>query len=84
MVFRKTEFTDQWVIPNELPYHSSNADQSHLAYDQSTAITLMRACAYVAQYGPYVVHFRISWTLDYSMDLANLEKILQAIDKKMR
>jgi hypothetical protein len=78
----KTESDDFWTIPEELPFRSSNAERSYFACDLSSSVTPMRGCTYIAQYGPYVVLFDIDWIPGYSMNYADLEKILQAIDEK--
>ena len=80
--FRKTDFDDLWTIPDELPFRSSNAEQSYFACDLSSSATPMQGCTYIAQYGPYIVLFDIDWIPGYSMNYADLEKILQAIDEK--
>ena len=80
--FRHTEWDDPWTVPEELLYQSSNANQFCFACDESTSVTPMRGCMYIAQYGSYVVLFNISWIPGYSMNYTDLEGILQALDRE--
>jgi hypothetical protein len=80
--FRHTEWDDRWTIPDGMSFRASGADQSHLACDESTLVTPMRGCLYIAQYGSYVVAFGISWVPDYSVDYTDLDKLLQAVDEE--
>ena len=80
-VFRNGEFNTPWTVPVELSYYSSVADQFHYACATFEGQP-SPGCAYVAQYGVYVVHFQTSM-LPGLMTCSDLENVLQAIDERM-
>jgi hypothetical protein len=71
-----------WQIPPELPYTSEVADQFHFACHISNINGLSEICKMMGQYDNYLVILSIHMTPDY-MTYADLEKVLEAVDKKM-
>jgi hypothetical protein len=80
-VFRNGEFNTPWTVPAELSYYSSIAGQFHYACATFEGQP-SPGCAYVAQYGVYIVHFQTS-ILPGLMTYPDLENVLQAIDERM-
>ena len=71
-----------WQIPPELPYTSKVADQFHFACHISNINGLSEICKMMGQYDKYLVILSMHMTPDY-MTYADLEKVLEAVDKKM-
>jgi len=71
-----------WQIPPELPYTSKVADQFHFACHISNINGLSEICKMMGQYDKYLVILSMHMTPDY-MTYADLEKILEAVDKKI-
>lgn len=69
-----------WEVPDELPYRSLFAEQSHFACAKS-GITNKWGCRFMGQYEEYLVIF--STTMGERMSYRDLELILQTIDKRM-
>ncbi len=81
--FREDKEIGVFYIPNELPYHSTVADQYYFScVDHDAYPYPFLGCSYLAQYGEYTVTFRIAWKLDV-MSFSELEEVLLAIDEKM-
>jgi hypothetical protein len=70
-----------WEPPTELPYQSSVADESHFACSRS-GITGFWDCMFMGQYEEYLVVF--STRVGDHMGYADLERLLRAIDERMR
>ena len=69
-----------WELPNELPYQSLAAAQSHFACGQSE-ITNQWGCRFLGQYDEYLVIF--STFIGEEMTYTDLDQILKAIDERM-
>ncbi len=80
-LFKSTEFQGPYEIPEELPYRSDLADQFYFACWRPEYTSIL-GCDYLAQYGPYLVHFNLGWNPG-ALTVSELEKILRAIDDKM-
>ena len=80
-VFRENEFHSPWVWPDELAYQSSAANRYRIGCSISKG-QVLPGCAYVAQYGPYVIHFQAGISPNV-MSYADFIHVLEAIDERM-
>ncbi len=81
LVFRATRFNTPWITPSQLACDDLEADQTHNACSQEEWSPWPN-CAYVAQYGVYVVRFTTPMIPD-RMTYRDLENITRAIDARM-
>ena len=80
VTFRDEEWNTSWAIPNGLLLESCEADQ----YRHGCAEVFGQLrCAYVAQYGVYIVDFNIKFYDADVITYADLLPVLQAIDEHM-
>jgi len=83
ILFKEDKDEGPYIIPDELPYQSSIAEQYYFSCVRPSYYPYpYLGCFYLAQYGPYIVKFHIGWNLD-AMGADKLEKILRTIDEKM-
>jgi hypothetical protein len=80
-IFRETEFNTPWVVPEEIMFKSSSAEQFYYACSQFEGSPWPR-CVYIAQYGVYFTHFKTGMFSGY-MSYFGFENILQIIDEHM-
>jgi hypothetical protein len=83
VTFRDTEWNTPWVVPAELSFESAAADQYHYACSMQGEGNLAQpGCAYVAQYGVYVVYFGIAIYDTAAITYAGLSPVMEAIDER--
>jgi hypothetical protein len=78
-----------WVVPGQLPYYSAVADKSRFACHDTDVGGRATICQFMAQYNEYIVIFHTVMTPEDMqpqsyMTFASLERILKAIDERMR
>lgn len=83
VTFRDEEWNTPWVAPVELAFESSTADQYRYACSMVGEGELAQPrCAYVAQYGVYVVHFGVAIYDTAVITYAELTPVFEAIDER--
>ncbi len=76
---KSTFFPEGWVVPAELPYQSSSADQFYLACGVEGSIQMCRA---IWRYEKYFVKFNTHMSPEF-MTYADLGRVLKAIDDRL-
>ena len=78
--FSVREGETEWEIPPEITYRSQVADQSRLGCSTHLPSGVQH-CQFIAQYEVYIVRFHAD--MSEVMTYADLERILQDIDRRM-
>lgn len=77
MVYSGNKYSTPWIIPNELPYRSTVANQSYFACNTHSGEP---RCRFLSQYHEFIVEF---YTKTGNMPFEELEQVLEPIDKKI-
>ncbi len=84
VIFRDTEWNTPWIAPSGFTFWSVAADQYQYACSLEGVAELARPeCAYVAQYGVYVLEFHIDLYDTCVITYTDLLPIFRAIDERM-
>ncbi len=84
VTFRDTEWNTPWIAPSGLTFWSVAADQYRYACSlEGTAELARPECAYIAQYGVYVLKFHIDLYDTRMITYTDLLPVFRALDERM-